>query len=74
MGDIGRKAWALFRQFEAISGHFRSFQEISGNLREFQAILGNLRPFEARKPQGKKPVLIDKRKAEDYTLNKPMLS
>ena len=62
---------AILGNFQAISGNllgpfsgiFRQFQAILGNFRQFLAILGGQSPR-------KKPVLINKNKAEDCTPNK----
>ena len=52
---------AIFRQLEApFQAILGNFQAISGNLRQFQAIWGHTEP-------GKKPVLINKKKAEECT-------
>ena len=71
--------WGLssnFRQFPGnfgnlpgpLSGIFRQFYAIPSNFRKFQAVLGNFRRFGGPKPR-KKPVLINKNKAEDCTPN-----
>ena len=53
----------ILGNFQAIRGLLSGdFRQFSGDFRQFQAIWGHTEP-------GKKPVLIDKKKAEDCTPN-----